>query len=166
MYIIDTNIHTQLYSRKLILLLFFSLTGVISLTSPFLQSSLHLTSLQDSLNLFINDIQIIPGLNDLFVKIVNEFRIPFFLIACLLFNIVSFCLINAQPFGFFCFLYFSRWQLDIWESQVLFPALPPPPRQDETTGLGVSWIIYHIYVAPGLILFLLRWQGTINWFGL
>ena len=110
MYIIDTNIHTQLYSRKLILLLFFSLTGVISLTSPFLQSSLHLTSLQDSLNLFINDIQIIPGLNDLFVKIFNEFRIPFFLIACLLFNIVSFCLINAQPFGFFCFLYFSRWQ--------------------------------------------------------
>ena len=72
MYIIDTNIHTQLYSRKVILLLFFSLTGVISLTSPFLQSSLHLNNLQDSLNLFINDIQIIPGLNDLLKYSMNS----------------------------------------------------------------------------------------------
>lgn len=66
------------------------LTGVISLTSPFLQSSLHLTSHQESLNLFINDIQIIPELNGLFVKVFNEFKIPFFLIAYLLFNIFLF----------------------------------------------------------------------------
>lgn len=106
MYIIDTNIHTQLYSRKVILLLFFSLTGVISLTSPFLQSSLHLTSHQESLNLFINDIQIIPELNGLFVKIFNEFKIPFFLIAYLLFNIFLFVwsmfnLLDSSAFSIF-----------------------------------------------------------------
>ena len=150
MYIIDTNIHTQLYSRKVILLLFFSLTSVISLTSPFLQSSLHLTSLQVSLNLFINDIQINPGLNDLFVKIFNEFRIPFLLIACLLFNIVSFCLISARPFGFFCFLYFSRWQLDIWESQVPFPHPhhhPPGKMKPQVWVFPESFMIFVLHLV-------------------
>lgn len=55
------------YKGKVTLFIFFSLTGLISLTSSFHQPSQHLTSQQERLNLSNNVIQIIPGLNDLFV---------------------------------------------------------------------------------------------------
>lgn len=68
MYIIDANIHKQLYQiQRKGDFIYFSLTGLISLTSSFHQPSQHLTSQQERLNLSNNVIQIIPGLNDLFV---------------------------------------------------------------------------------------------------